>query len=167
MRPLLLVLMGAVLGLTPSVLASQMMPARVVRRGEAMTFELSDGEPISYFLEHARQLGLTEEQKLSLMGIRRRLRLINAPFVRQLDSVREAVGLSLEPRLHFQDSDRQALERFQQQSRPIVDSIRVNNQAAQGEARLLLTSEQAARLEDLVRMQRDSTSGRGRRPPPR
>jgi hypothetical protein len=162
----LIAALAAALFVAPSLLPAQYMPTRVIRRGANMGFELSDGEPISYFLEHARHLQLTEEQKLSLMNIRRRLRQVNAPFVRQLDSLREAVGLSLEPRPRLQQSDHDAFERFQKISQPVVDSIRVNNQAALGEARIVLIEAQRATLDSLIRSERDTTPGRGRRPPP-
>lgn len=166
MRRLVLVIAGAVIGVTPVLASAQVMPTRVIRRGEFLTFELSDGEPISFFLEYARLLDLTEDQKVQLMGIRRRLRQTNAPFMRQLDSVREAVGVSLEARQRMQPGDAEALERFQKASTVIVDSIRVNNQAAQGEAKLLFSKLQLARLDSLVRFLQDSMPGRGRRPPP-
>jgi hypothetical protein len=165
MRRLILVVAGAVMSATPVLLSAQVMPTRVIRRGEFLTFELSDGEPISFLLEYARQLDLSEDQKVQFMGIRRRLRQTNAPFMRQLDSLREAVGVSLEPRQRMAPGDGEALERFQKLSTVIVDSMRINNQAAQGEAKLLLTRPQLARLDSLVRFLQDSTSGRGRRPP--
>lgn len=166
MRHLTLILAGVVMTAAPVLLSAQVMPTRVIRRGENMTFELSDGEPISFFLEHAQQLALSEEQRVGLISIRRRLRQTNAPYTRQLDSLREAVGLSFEPRPRLDARDQEALDKFQKLAAPIADSMRVNNQAAQGEARLLLSAVQRAKLDSIVTVMRDSTSGRGRRPPP-
>lgn len=147
----------------PEVLAqTTTMPTRVVQRGGAAGFELSDGEPISYFLEHARALELTDTQRASLIDIRRRLRLVNAQHMRQLDSVREELGISLEPR-RVTNEDLKALERMRKLTQPITDSIRVNNDAAKAEARALLNQIQVTRLDSLATADRDLI--RGRRPP--
>jgi Spy/CpxP family protein refolding chaperone len=164
MRTLVLVA-GALLGATPVVLAAQLMPTRVIRRGAGLGFELSDGEPISFFLENSKELGLSDEQKDQLIDIRRRLRRTNAPFMRQLDSLRESLGISLEPRPRLIPGEVEAFQRLQLLSQPIVDSMRVNNQTAQAEARAILRDHQRATLDSLVIAARDSSRGRGRRPP--
>ena len=136
--------------------------------GGVVIFELSDGEPISYFLEHSRSLELSDSQKVSLMEVRRRLRQTNAPFMHQLDSLRELLGVSLEPRPRISPDERQALQRFQLRSQGIVDSVRANNQAAQQEARTYLSEHQRTVLDSLVTSDRTGPSGRGRggrRPP--
>ncbi|HSA54838.1 MAG TPA: hypothetical protein VLE53_04000 [Gemmatimonadaceae bacterium] len=122
---------------------------------------MSDGEPISYLLEHSKLLDLTDAQKSSLMDIRRWLRQQTAPFMRQMDSVREYLGISLERRM--QRDDVEALERFQSSTQPLADSIRMFNDAARGEARQLLDSAQVARLDSLVVEERRVAPGR--RPP--
>ena len=85
-----LALLAIALGvaLTPAPTSAQVMPTRVVRPPNA-GLALSDGEPISYLLEHSKLLDLTDAQKSSLMDIRRWLRQQTAPFMRQMDSVRE------------------------------------------------------------------------------
>jgi hypothetical protein len=144
----------------PDALA-QVMPTRVVRRSAGL--ELSDGEPISYFLEHARELELTDPQKLSLMDIRRRLRRVNSPLMAQVDSIRRLLGISLEPRPLLAD-DLKALERLEVEGRPFTDSIRVNNDAAKAEARSVLDPRQLVRLDSLATAEQALI--RGRRPPP-
>jgi hypothetical protein len=141
---------------------AQNMPTRVIRRGAAAGFELSDGEPISYFLEHARILELSDQQKGSLMEIRRRLRRTNAPFVDRLDSLRNHLGISLEPR-RLTEEDLRQFARLEALSKPITDSMKVNNDAAGAEARALLDARQAARLDSLAVAERSAI--RGQRPP--
>lgn len=147
--------------LTPALSSGQVMPTRVVpapNRGLA----LSDGEPISYLLEHSGVLDLTDDQKESLMDIRRWLRQQTAPFMRQMDSVREYLGISLERRVRREDIE--TLERFQAMTLPLTDSIRFYNDAARGEARQVLDSAQAVRLDSLVVAERRVLPRR--RPPP-
>lgn len=141
------------------------MPATVIRRGGAGGLAMSDGEPISFVLEHAQILDLTEEQRSGLMTIRRKLRVANESFMKQLDSLREVMSISLEPRERgLSDEDRKKLQRFEQISQPITDSIKVNNDAANLQARGLLDSVQVVRLDSLVVRERGSIGGR--RPPP-
>jgi hypothetical protein len=141
---------------------AQDMPTRVIRRGAAAGFELSDGEPISYFLEHARPLELTEQQKAALMEIRRRLRRTNAPYMQRLDSLRNHLGISLEPR-RLTEEDLKLFTRLETLSKPITDSMKVNNDAAGAEARTLLDARQAMRLDSLATAERNAI--RGQRPP--
>ena len=149
----------------PLALPAQLMPARVVRNGAPNGMTLSDGEPISFILEHAGVLDLVDSQRTSLMTIRRKLRAANDPFLRQLDSVRESMGISLEPRPRgLSDEDRKKLQRLEQVSQPITDSIRLNNDAARLQARTLLDSAQVVRLDSLIVRERGTIGGR--RPPP-
>jgi hypothetical protein len=84
--------------------------------------------------------------------------------MRQLDSLRESLGLSLEPRDRgLTLEDRNKLQRFEQLSQPISDSIRVNNDAAILQARAFLDSAQVVRLDSLVVSERGTIGGR--RPP--
>lgn len=142
-----LALIAVGLALTPCLSWAQVMPTRVVRSANA-GLELSDGEPISYLLEHSDVLDLTDAQKESLMDIRRWLRQQTAPFMRQMDSVREYLGISLERRVRREDLE--TLQRFQTLTRPLTDSVRFYNDAARGEARQLLDSAQVVRLDSLV-----------------
>lgn len=140
------------------------MPATVIRRGGANGLAMSDGEPVSFVLEHAQILDLSDEQRTGLMTIRRKLRVANEPFMKQLDSLREVMSISLEPRERgLSDEDRKKLQRFEQISRPITDSIKVNNDAANLQARGLLDSVQVVRLDSIIVRERGSG---GRRPPP-
>jgi hypothetical protein len=149
----------------PLALPAQTMPAQVVRRGGSNGLALSDGEPISFILEHAAILDLVDSQRINLMSLRRKLRSANEPFMRQLDSLRESLGISLEPRPRgLNDEDRKKLQRLEQISQPITDSIRVNNDAARVQARALLDSVQVIRLDSLVVQERGTIGGR--RPPP-
>ena len=149
----------------PAVLSAQVMPAQVVRRGGANGMAMSDGEPISFILEHAQVLDLVDSQRVGLMSIRRKLRAANDPYMKQLDSLREYLGLSLEPRPRgLTDDDRKQLQKFEQLSQPITDSIRINNDAARLQARAMLDSAQVVRLDSLVVRERGTIGGR--RPPP-
>lgn len=128
---------------------------------------MSDGEPISFVLEHAQVLDLTDDQRGGLMTIRRRLRSANDSFMKQLDSLRDVMSISLEPRARgLSDEDRKKLQRFEQVSQPITDSIKVNNDAANLQARGLLDSVQVVRLDSLVLRERGSIGGRRPPPPP-
>ena len=53
-----------------------------------LILDLSDGEPVSAFIEAGRVLELTDVQKRRLMDIRRNLRVQNKPFMSTLDSLR-------------------------------------------------------------------------------
>ena len=155
----------AVLLTAPVASFAQVMPATVVRRGGANGLAMSDGEPISFILEHAQVLDLVDSQRVSLMSIRRRLRAANDPYMKQLDSLRDELGISLEPRPRgLSDDDRKKLQRLEQISQHIADSIRVNNDAARIQARSLLDSVQVARLDSLTVRERGTIGGR--RPPP-
>ena len=150
----------------PVVLPAQLtsMPATVVRHG-GTNLAMSEGEPISFILEYAQVLDLVDSQRTNLMALRRRLRAANASYMRQLDSLREVLSISLEPRARgLTGADKEKLQRFEQLSQPIADSIRINNGAANLQARALLDSVQVARLDSLVARERDTISGR--RPPP-
>ena len=149
----------------PAALPAQVMPTQVRRGGAASGMTLSDGEPISFILEHAQFLDLVDSQRVGLMSIRRKLRAANDPFMKQLDSLREYMGLSLEPRPRgLSDEDRKKLQEFEKLSQPITDSIRINNDAARIQARGLLDSAQVVRLDSLVVRERGTIGGR--RPPP-
>ena len=131
------------------------------------TFDLSDGEPISFFLEVSRELGLRDAQKDRLMDIRRRLRSQNAPYMDKLDSLRELAGIDLGDRGGISQRDADALRRFNQWARPVVDSIRQNNDVARAEARALLDIDQRTRLDSIAAadQRRGRRPARGRRPP--
>ncbi len=165
MRSSIPLLVAALITAFPTGLVAQDMPTIGVGRG--LTFDLSDGEPISFFLEHSRELELTDSQKMSLIDVRRRLRRTNEPFMQQLDSLRDVVGVSREPRPRLTDADRDALERFRRLSEPVTQVIRANNQTAQAEARTLLTVPQRATFDSLAAHVGDASRGRGRGRPPR
>jgi hypothetical protein len=115
-----------------------------------MTVDLSDGEPISFFLEISRELELSDAQRARLMDMRRRLRVQNAPFMKQLDSLRGLAGVELGETGGLTASDREALERFRVWSRPVIDSIRVNNDLARAEVRGLLDATQRALADSIA-----------------
>lgn len=163
--PRLALLIALLLPALPAIAPAQVMPATVVRRGGANGLAISDGEPISFVLEHAQVLDLTDEQRAGLMSLRRRLRSANELFLKQIDSLRETLGISLEPRARgLTEEDRKKLQRLEQLSQPITDSIKVNNDAANLQARGLLDSVQVVRLDSLVLRERGSIGGR--KPPP-
>lgn len=133
----------------------------------AFSFELSDGEPVSFYLEWSRMLELTEPQKTSLIDIRRRLRLQNAPFMRQLDSLRELAGIDMATRGRLTERDRESFQRFEQLAAPVIDSIRVNNEGARREIRAVLDVRQVARADSVqaeLREMRGRRGARGERP---
>lgn len=164
MRRLVLLALAGLLA-APAAASAQVMPTSVVRRGGANGLEMSDGEPISFILEHAQVLDLADSQRVNLMSVRRRLRSANEPFMKQLDSLREMLGISLEPRPRgLNDEDRKKLQRLEQLSQPITDSIRINNDAARLQARGMLDSLQVVRLDSLTVRERGTIGGR--RPPP-
>lgn len=140
------------------------MPTQVIRRGATGGLALTDGEPISFILEHAQALDLADSQRTRLMAIRRRVRAVNEPFLKRLDSLREMVGISLEPRSRgLTGDDREKLQRFEELSRPIADSLTVHNDAARVQARGVLDSLQVVKLDSILGRARDAASGR--RPP--
>jgi hypothetical protein len=145
----------------PALVPAQVMPAQVIRRAGTNGLALSDGEPISFILEHAQLLDLVDSQRTSLIAIRRKLRATNEPYMQQLDSLREMLGLSLEPRPRgLNDEDRKKLQRFEQLSQRIADSIRINNDAARIQARAVLDSVQVLRLDSLTVEERGTIGGR-------
>lgn len=152
----------------PAIAPAQ-LPVRVVRHGAA-SLEITVGEPVSFFIEHSKELELTNAQRDSLMALRRRLRAQNAPYVKSLDSLREAVGIDLEPRQRGNDREREKMERFQKLSAPFADSIRVNNDAARGEAWMWLEVSQRNKVDSLLKEDRDARArerdGQPRRRPP-
>lgn len=150
----------------PAVLPAQVMPTSVIRRSGANGLAMSDGEPISFVLEHSSELDLNDGQRSSLIDLRRRLRSSNSSYMRQLDSLRESVGLSLDPRPRgLDEDDRNKIQRFDLLAKPIADSIKVNNDAANLQLRALLDSAQIVKLDSLVVRERGTISGR--RPPTR
>lgn len=160
MRPrLIFPLLAALIVLPVSLPAQSMAPPRLARSEGGL--EMSDGEPISFVLEHAQSLDLSESQRMGLMNIRRRLRATNYPFMRQLDSLRESTGIILGARPGgLNEEDRRKLQRFEQLSRPIADSIKVNNDAASIQGRSLLDSAQVVRLDSIILQDRALRSGR-------
>ncbi|MEW5917849.1 MAG: hypothetical protein AB1762_15715 [Gemmatimonadota bacterium] len=143
--------------LLPAVVHSQVSATpQVGRVAGPYSFDLSDGEPISWFLEFSEHLKLTPDQKTSLISIRRRLRHENEAYMERLDSVAESVGLVLGERTaRMSDDDRQALERFNKLTQPTRDSIRANNEIARAEALSLLNKAQTARLDSVMASLRD------------
>ena len=134
------------------------------------TFDLTDGEPVSFYLEWSRELEVTPEQRTGLIDVRRRLRLQNAPFMKQLDSLREVAGIDLTARRRVDQEDREAFQRFQTMAAPVIDSIRLNNDGARREIRALLDARQVAKGDSRARATRDPRNRRegergGRRPP--
>lgn len=115
------------------------------------TFDLADGEPISFFLEVSHELALSENQRRHLIDIRRRLRETNAPFVARLDSLRSLAGIDLGDRNGINQKDAEALERFNRWARPFVDAMRVNNDVARADARRVLDVDQRRRLDSISR----------------
>ena len=152
----------------PAMVSAQTLPARVVRHSAAL--EISDGEPVSFFIEHSKELELTDGQRDSLMALRRRLRTQNGSYMRSLDSLRNVLGIDLEPRPRTTDAERAKMERFTQLSAPFADSVRVNNDAARNEAWAMLQVVQRNKVDSLLKDDRANRirerSGQpGRRPP--
>lgn len=161
-------LVALLAGAVPALAPAQTLPARVVRRGAA-GLEISAGEPVSFFIEHSKELELTNAQRDSMMALRRRLRAQNAPYIKSLDSLREEVGIDLEPRPRANDREQQKMERFQKLSAPFADSIRTNNDAARGEAWMLLELSQRNKVDSILKEDREARlrerGGQPRRPP--
>ena len=126
----------------------------------ALSFSLSDGEPVSFYLEVAREIELSDDQRSRLIEVRRKLRLTNAPFMRQLDSLRQSAGVDMTERGGLTRQDTEALKRFRQISAPVVDSIRVNNEGAKNDIRSILAERQMVKADSIAQSIRDS---RGRR----
>ena len=120
-----------------------------------LSFQLSDGEPVSFYLEWSRVLELSDSQKTALIEIRRKLRAQNAPFVHQLDSIRQYAGIDMTERGRLSEADREAFQRFEKWAAPVIDSIRVNNDGARREIRAVLSSPQLSRADSLAVEMRD------------
>lgn len=129
-----------------------------------LTASLSDGEPVSFFLEISREIGLRDRQRRDLIELRRRLREQNKPFVARLDSLRRLAGFELGDRANVSRRDAEALERFTEWARPVTDSIRMNNDVARAEARTLLDADQRRRADSIALSLQDPPR-RGRRRP--
>jgi hypothetical protein len=126
----------------------------------AYSFELSDGEPVSFYLEWSRVLQLSEEQREGLIEVRRKLRVQNAPFMQQLDSLRERAGVNMSERGRLTEEDREALKRFNDWAAPVIDSIRLNNDGARREIRALLDARQMAKADSVQQAMRDPRTRR-------
>jgi hypothetical protein len=124
---------------------------------------LDDGEPISFVLEHASRLDLTDQQRTSLIEIRRRLRRQNDPYMQQLDSLRRLMGISLEPRRRIDGDDRQQVERFEKAAEPITLIIKTNNDGATLQARAMLDSLQRVTLDSIQKARSGRTEGSAKR----
>lgn len=129
------------------------------------TFDLADGEPVSFYLELSHELGLSEGQRRRLIEVRRRLREQNKPYMARLDSLRDLAGIDLGDKNGINRKDAEALQRFNAWARPVIDSVRLNNDLARAEARSTLDTDQRTRADsiaraDAARMRR----GRPRRP---
>jgi hypothetical protein len=130
------------------------------RRGNTpVRISMVDNEPISFVLEHASLLDLTDRQRTALMDLRRVLRRTNAPYQERLDSLRELVGLGMPP-VRAGDEDRSKRERLDSLAKPVTDTIRINNDAAALRVRGLLDSAQVVRLDSIVEARRGRGSGR-------
>ncbi len=127
----------------------------------ALSFSLSDGEPVSFYLEIAREIELSDAQRTRLIEIRRKLRVVNAPFMHQLDSLRQAAGVDMTERGRLTERDTEALKRFQQMSAPVVDSIRLNNEGAKADIRTILLEPQMVKADSLAKAFRDTRGRRG------
>lgn len=126
----------------------------------ALSFSLSDGEPVSFYLEIARELELSDEQRSRLIETRRKLRVQNAPFMRQLDSLRQLAGVDMSERGQLSASDREALERFKKISAPVMDAIRLNNTGARQEIRLILDERQMVKADSMAKAVRETRTRR-------
>lgn len=153
----------AILAFAPPASAQRGAPFEGVRSG--ITVDMSDGEPISFFLEISRELGLSDAQRTRLMNMRRRLRVQNEPYMEKLDSLRDLAGLELGERGGLSSDDRDALERFRTWSRPVVDSIRINNDLARAEVRAMLDESQRATADSIATEARTRRPARRDRPP--
>jgi hypothetical protein len=134
-------------------------------RGGPLRVELEVGEPVSLFLELARELHLREPQRKQLIEIRRRLRGQNQPYMERLDSLRLLTGVELGPRRRISREDEDALARFNTAARPTLDSIRVNNDIARAEAHAALDTDQRSRMDSIVKALETDQPRRGRRRP--
>ena len=131
----------------------------------ALSFQLSDGEPVSFYLEWARELEVTDDQRVQLIEIRRRLRMANAPFMHQLDSLRQYAGVDMSERGRVSEKDAEAMRRFNEWARPVTDSIRFNNDGARADIRRIMQPLQLARADSLFKANRDVRGRRsGQRP---
>jgi hypothetical protein len=155
MRQHFLAIAACVAALTPSAIRAQGgSPPFNGPRG-AYSFELSDGEPVSFYLEWSRQLELTDAQKTHLIEIRRRLRQVNASFMTRLDSIRELAGVDMTERARLTQQDADAMSKFRLLAKPVIDSIRINNDQARNEIRHLLEDQQMTRADSIAAAQRD------------
>lgn len=161
----LAILIASVSLVAPVALAAQSMPVGV--RHPMGPVAILDGEPISFVLENAQAIALRDDQRITLIAIRRTLRAANAGHMRQLDSLREFLGIVTEdqPRM-MTEEDRKKFQRFEQLSQPFTDSIKVNNDAAKLQARELLDSVQVAKLDSIATRGRVGMPGRRGSPPP-
>ncbi len=154
----------AVLLIGPSQLEAQFQ--RAPRRGPApLFFALSDGEPVSYYLEIAREIELNDKQRMRLIEIRRVLRLQNARFMSRLEEFRDLAGIDVSDKSKFTDDDLIAIQRFNAWSMVTRDSIRQNNELAHREAILVLTSAQRQEADSIARwvLADDPPAGQGNR----
>jgi hypothetical protein len=142
-------------------------------------------------LRYRQQLGLTDAQVSRLQAIRQRMESQNAPIVQRIEAARRQAGLpefrarrgergergegmqgrrprgegraqrGERPRLT--DEQRQAMQRFREQVRPLHQEMMRNRQEALREAQAVLTPQQREQVQQLIREHRGERGERGRR----
>jgi len=135
-------------------------------------------------LRFRQQLGLTDAQVSRLQAIHQRLEQQNAPIVQRIDAARRQAGLPElrrpqagqqqramrgqrggrgqgNARPQLTDQQRQAFQRFREQTRPLQEQIRQNRQSAMREAQSVLTEQQRQQVRQLIQEHRGQRGGRG------
>lgn len=135
----------------PCQLTAQFRRAQQRTGSPPVFFALSDGEPISYYLEIAREIQLSEQQRVRLIEIRRLLRLQNSRFMRRLETLRDLAGIDVSDKRKFTEKDAIAIQRFNAWSLVTRDSIRQNNEIAHRETYQVLTISQRQRADSIAR----------------
>ncbi|MFL5537390.1 MAG: hypothetical protein ACJ8J0_00265 [Longimicrobiaceae bacterium] len=141
-------------------------------------------------LRYRQQLGLTDAQVQRLQAIHQRLESRNAPIVQRIDAARRQAGLpelrarrgergqrgegvqgrrqrgegraQRGERPQLTDQQRQAFQRFREQVKPLHEEMLRNRQEALREAQAVLTPQQRAQVQQLVREHRGQRGRRGR-----
>jgi hypothetical protein len=134
-------------------------------------------------LRYRQQLGLTDTQVQRLQSIHQRLESRNAPIVQRIDAARRQAGLpefgargrrgeggqqqramrrQRGERPQLTEQQRQAFQRFREQVKPLHEEMLRNRQEAMREAQAVLTPQQRAQAQQLVREHRGQRGRRGR-----
>ena len=127
--------------------------------------EVTRRGPVELLLRNRAELNLSADQVTRLEAIERDMEARNRPLIARLVEIRRGIqGVPTPPRGTPEHAE--VMRQRMQQARPLLDQIRKNNHDAMRMVGDVLTSEQKARVKQIIeerRRDRDSNGDRDRR----